>query len=301
MKTILLIVISIFTFQISIGQTGSDYYLPQCEGNYLELYTPGGSEYGWAARTTFYSIIRSDSINGKLYFLEKGFEILDDNPNDTLVFHCFWLRKDSVGNILIGAGDFTNTGVLDSATIINPPGPFFPNQYLTVGYSESYSFAGDILTDSVISISASAGDYTNCIQIRSTRRTGGTIVFIKDEYYANHLGMVKDESSYPDNEVHTDNLVDYLASDCYTDIPEHGFGNENEVSIFPNPSNGKFTITFPSTTRQIRISNSLGQVMQTKCVDNEKIAEFELSKNGIYLIQIETDKQTITKKLIICR
>lgn len=299
MKTILLIVISIFTLETSFSQTAADYYLPQCEGNYLELYTPGGSEYGWAARTTFYSIIRSDSINGKLYFLEKGFEILDDNPTDTLVFHCFWLREDSVGNILIGAGDFTNTGVLDSATIINPPGPFFPNQYLTVGYSQSYSFAGDIFQDSVISISASAGGYTNCIQIRSTRRTGDTIVFIKDEYYANHLGMVKDEISYPDNEVA--NLVDYLASDCYTDIPENSFGNKNEVSIFPNPSNGKFTITYPSATREIQISNSLGKIIQTKYVDNETNSEFELSENGIYLIQIKTDKQTITKKLIICK
>ena len=73
MKTILLIIISFFLIEISFAQTGADYYLPLCTGNFLKLYTggtPGGS--GWEARHTFYGIFRSDVINGKLYFLEKG-------------------------------------------------------------------------------------------------------------------------------------------------------------------------------------------------------------------------------------
>ena len=73
------------------------------------------------------------------------------------------------------------------------------------------------------------------------------------------------------------------------------------ISVFPNPSNGKFTITFPSATIQIQILNSLGKIMQTKYVDNGEIEQFELPENGIYLIKIKTDKALLTKKLIICK
>lgn len=285
------------------AQTGADYYLPLCTGNYVHFYTdgtPGG--FGWAARNTFYSIVRSDIINGKLYYAEKGMEILDGNPTDTSVFHYFWLRKDSVGNILAGAYDPTNTGVIDSAIIINPPFLRFPNEYLTEGYSRSSILGGGIIiTDSVVSVSATAGAYINCIQIRNTRKNAGNIEYIEDEYYALHLGQVKGEVLYPGTEVHVDNLVGYLAINCYVAINENVFKNKNECIIYPNPSTGKFTVTFPSTTEQIQISNSFGQALQTKYIINEKTMEFELSDNGIYIIQIRTDKQTISKELIICR
>jgi hypothetical protein len=77
--------------------------------------------------------------------------------------------------------------------------------------------------------------------------------------------------------------------------------SDNQVSIFPNPSNGNFTITFPATTTQIQISNSLGQLLQTKYIDNEKRLDFELPNDGIYLVRIMTQKQTITKKLVVCK
>jgi hypothetical protein len=215
MKTILLIVISIFTVEISFAQTGADYYLPLCTGNYLKFYTDGAPG-SWSARNTFYSIIRSDDINSELYYLEKGTEILDINPTDTLVFHCFWLRKDSVGNILAGAYDPTNTGVIDSAIIINPPFLWFPDEYLTLGYSRSTSSAGITTTDSVISVSAAAGIYTNCIQIRSIRKNAGNLERIVDAYYAFHLGQVKGEILYPNNEAHTDYIVGYVATNCFS-------------------------------------------------------------------------------------
>ena len=155
-------------------------------------------------------------------------------------------------------------------------------------------------TDSVISVSATAGTYINCIQIRFIRKVNGTVDIIEDTYYAYHLGQVKDERLYPNNQIHTDDLVGYLATNCYSAIIEQGFGNENELNIYPDPSNGKFTITFPSLTREIQILNSVGQVLQTKFVYHEKRMDFNLTSDGIYLIRIKTDQQTLTRKLIIC-
>jgi hypothetical protein len=96
--------------------------------------------------------------------------------------------------------------------------------------------------------------------------------------------------------------VDFVLKYCTSEIGiEPVSKSDNQVSVFPDPSNGKFTVTFPSTTRQIQISNSIGQVIQTMVVDNEKSIDFELADNGIYLILINTDKQTLTRKLIICK
>jgi hypothetical protein len=73
------------------------------------------------------------------------------------------------------------------------------------------------------------------------------------------------------------------------------------ITVYPNPTTGKFTIIFPSTTRQIQILNSLGQVLQTKYTNNEKSMDFELMGDGIYLIQMQTDTQIITGKVIVSK
>ena len=70
---------------------------------------------------------------------------------------------------------------------------------------------------------------------------------------------------------------------------------------YPNPSTGRFSITLPPLSKQIQIFSSLGQMLQTKYIDNENSMDFELSENGIYFIQVKTDKLTLTKKVVICR
>jgi uncharacterized repeat protein (TIGR03803 family) len=77
--------------------------------------------------------------------------------------------------------------------------------------------------------------------------------------------------------------------------------NNNAFSIYPNPSTGRFSITLPPLSKQIQIFSSLGQMLQTKYIDNENSMDFELSENGIYFIQVKTDKLTLTKKVVICR
>jgi hypothetical protein len=75
--------------------------------------------------------------------------------------------------------------------------------------------------------------------------------------------------------------------------------NDNLISIFPNPTNRNITINFPSETTQIQITNSLGQLIQTRKIFNETSLDFKLENIGIYFIQITTDKQIVTRKLIV--
>ncbi len=79
------------------------------------------------------------------------------------------------------------------------------------------------------------------------------------------------------------------------------YAQNKTLSVFPNPANKDFTINFPSTTKQIQIFNSVGKSLEVRNVAEQKSQNFQLEENGIYYIQITTDTQTITKKLVISR
>jgi len=71
------------------------------------------------------------------------------------------------------------------------------------------------------------------------------------------------------------------------------------VNIFPNPSNGNFTISTTPEIKQIQIYNSVGQLIQTKNTEGLVNLNFNIEANGFYIINLITDKQSITKKLIV--
>jgi len=180
--------------------TASDYYLYLRVGNYLKFS-------GWD-RTTIYKIVGTETINGVTYYIEEGSEIMN-NGNTPNVFRILWLRKDSSGNIITGA--YSTDGTLASKVIVNPEGPWFPNENLTLGYSQTFTIGNGVsATESVISLTATAGIYTNCIQIRDTNKVNGVVNVIEDYYYAYHMGIVKIERSYPASQIHVLNIIDYV-------------------------------------------------------------------------------------------
>lgn len=78
--------------------------------------------------------------------------------------------------------------------------------------------------------------------------------------------------------------------------------SENNIMVFPNPSNGVFNV-FANENKQcpkIEIYNLLGKKIYQSETKNWK-SEIDLSKqpNGIYFISIETDKRVAVQKLII--
>ena len=72
----------------------------------------------------------------------------------------------------------------------------------------------------------------------------------------------------------------------------------DELSFYPNPSNGAITIENPKNEKQgLRISNELGQLVRYEIIDPDRntIDLTELS-NGVYFIQLGDSK---VEKLII--
>lgn len=307
MKKYLLIAISITTLQTAYSQTASDYYLPLCVGNYLKFNTPdNGSTIngGWEARDTYNSIIRADIINGETYYLQKGYEVM--NLSSTNVFHYFWLRKATNGDILIGAYDLTQNGILDSATLVPSGSAFFSSQFLTLGYTRTMvTGVGSSIVDSVVSISETVGTHSNCLRVRTTRKNNNVVDMVEDTYYAFQLGKIKIERTFPSWQVHTDNIVDSLVVNCYLTGISDDLEQDKDVVVYPNPASDFFTVITNETnksTAMINIYNVVGELLRSESLQQaqQQIHIGNLS-NGVYIVEMISNRQKARQKLIIER
>jgi thermitase len=76
---------------------------------------------------------------------------------------------------------------------------------------------------------------------------------------------------------------------------------DNDFTVFPNPTDQNFMIIFPPSTRQIQIFNLLGESVEVKNIEQQTSQHFQLEGNGIYYVQIDTGGLKTVKKLIVSK
>jgi hypothetical protein len=75
------------------------------------------------------------------------------------------------------------------------------------------------------------------------------------------------------------------------------FSDSKSISISPNPVKEIININTKETIEQIRIIDLLGKVIWQQLGDLQQIDVAQL-KEGIYLIQIQSQGKTLTQKFI---
>lgn len=72
----------------------------------------------------------------------------------------------------------------------------------------------------------------------------------------------------------------------------------NQISIYPNPSNGEFTVLTNGIDAEIRVLNLLGETIINAKAENGKL-NLQMDKEGVYLISVKTKYGIETQKLIV--
>ena len=97
----------------------------------------------------------------------------------------------------------------------------------------------------------------------------------------------------------------HYAMSCPQTVVVHGVSvdenDENNVMIYPNPTNGKLNVEIEGM-KQITIINNLGQVVcDNKVDDDNMVINVSQYNDGVYLVRITTENGIITKRISIAR
>ena len=74
-----------------------------------------------------------------------------------------------------------------------------------------------------------------------------------------------------------------------------------KIRIYPNPSNGKLYISASELIKSIKVTNIIGKEIYSNNNFNNNSIDLINFNNGVYFINLSTEKGTITKKIILTK
>jgi len=203
--------------------------------------------------------VRIYSWNGSAW-IQKGIDI-DGLENDQLG----WTVSISSDGNVIACGARGN-------------GQFDPNNY--EGYVKVYTWDGSVWTPTGSTIDQS----TFGVLSTDISSNGNTLV----------LGIPVKNGPIP-NTTYAGKARVYQF-DTTMAITDLNF--ENKVTVYPNPTNGKFRVH--GSTGELKIYTVLGELIYTQSnVDEETFIDISNQSNGLFFLNIIDDQRTITTKVLI--
>lgn len=178
--------------------------------------------------------------------------------------------------------------------------------YIDLNHDNDFADAGErIIQKTINDANAIPNPVTATINIPVNNSYTGTtrmrvVVFEDDEYTWNAANLnatpcTSDATGFLDWGETEDYNITITGT---TGISETALSNE--IQIFPNPSNGDFSIQTDDSIESIEIYNLLGQnVYSDVTVSNNKYYLDLDVPDGLYLVQIKTDKGFLYSKIAI--
>ena len=191
-------------------------------------------------------------------------------------------------------------------------GSVFTDDYMYM-FGTDYEAHGEVTVtaDAYGTLITPEETFENVIRIKTEMHSLDTFFFYSEPFYFYEYENVKyqwfnNESHYPIMSIYN-----------YHEVGEWGFeggfghyltdyttvtnieNNNSEISVFPNPSTGTFTITnYELQIMNIEITDITGKLIYKSelVIPN---SQFVINKKGIYFININTENKTYTEKIII--
>lgn len=310
-NSILLSVVFLGLVEIIYAQGAIDYY-PLHVGDYWIQYSDSVS--GVYQPTTFRQEIEgTDLIMGEEYYRRSNRLAADDGSLEGKWYT--WVREDSNG-IVIGA--FSDTSIVDSAAIFDPPLLWLPNEIVNVGHAWDFDapemgghffFAIGSVSDT---IEVPAGTFNDCIRIYGliVDASGDSTQFSLF-HYAPGIGEVSNNTYIVSGWYALLELTEYsvltsVHGDGITVIPTDFDLQQN----YPNPFNPRTTIEYdlPKAGEiSLVVYNLIGEVV-ARLVSEEQFAghhevvwDASIFASGIYFYRLQAGDFVQTRKMLLLK
>lgn len=189
--------------------------------------------------------------------------------------------NDLFGNVYISGGfEFNDTITFGSTTLVPPAGSTAPMFII------KYDLNGNVLCASALS---GGGDSPNGV---SADPYGNA--YVVGDFWSNPFIVGFDTLLF------SSHFNVFVAKyDCSNNVGINEFIQPNNISFYPNPSEGIFTVDHKFTNGEISIYNSLGKIILQSQI-NESTSQIDLSEqpSGLYFVQIISDSKYYSEKLI---
>jgi len=267
------------------------------------LITGSTSNFG-AGLNQFVYVIRTDSIGDTLWTktysyhvshsikviqtVDGGFLIVGDGGNN--IVNAFLLKIDLNGNVQWSNMYGGNTGTYGYAIDLTSDGGFIMGG--TSANSANYADVYLVKTDSL--------GISGCKETAATVVTGNTSTII----YNSPTITISSPIALTSYIVTTSNPTYSMNVLCSTAEVVNYNNNDFSFSVFPNPSNGNFTINTNLVSFEaanIQFYNLIGELIHTSSFRTGHASDFNLGQldEGIYIASINIEQKIYFSKIII--
>lgn len=115
------------------------------------------------------------------------------------------------------------------------------------------------------------------------------------------LGLINDQVYFYAYTAQVLNEYCYFKVDNCEFLSTQQIESQNELSVFPNPSDGMVTVQLPESTGScfLRVINSEGKCVQSYPFEGLTNVKIDIKDSGFYVIEVQLSNMVLRKKLII--
>ncbi len=82
-------------------------------------------------------------------------------------------------------------------------------------------------------------------------------------------------------------------------VEEYNYTDSGSIVIYPNPSNGSFTLSIPTEKAQVSIYSSSGKLIEKVSFSKKGSNAFQLHESGLYYVNVIIENKTYCQKVIV--
>ncbi len=116
------------------------------------------------------------------------------------------------------------------------------------------------------------------------------------------ITLASGSANSSNNNYYVDSIKVHVDTAQYSSGIKHFAGNDNQISIYPNPNNGNFTIESNNNAKQtMQLYDVNGKLVLSQTINGKTMIDADILNEGVYNISIINDQGVVNKRLVIVK